>query len=382
MNAIAVEDLHKAYGGTPVLTGLTLEVAAGSFVAVLGASGSGKTTLLRVLAGFEGADRGRVELGGNVVDDGARRAPPEQRRVGYVPQEGALFPHLSVAANVAFGLPRQRRSGRWIGELLELVGLAGLERRRPHELSGGQQQRVALARALAIEPAIVLLDEPFAALDPELRATTRADVKAALSAVGATAVLVTHDQDEALSMADEVAILAGGRIAQSGPPQRIYRAPVDSDIARFLGDANLLPARLNGSQAETDLGVLRLTSSQPAGADEQGMVLIRPEEVCLCGEGDCQGLLTARVEAIEYYGHDARVTLSVEGRRPGLRLLARTSGAEAPPLASRVGLTLPAEVHALIDCPRTGRDGVLAIEYSAPAAAAAATDAVAPPPGR
>jgi iron(III) transport system ATP-binding protein len=366
MNSIVVEDLHKAYGATPVLTGLSLEVPTGSFTAVLGASGSGKTTLLRVLAGFEGADRGCVRLCGNTVDDGARRAPPEQRRVGYVPQEGALFPHLNVAANVAFGLPRQRRGSAWISELLELVGLAGLERRRPHELSGGQQQRVALARALAIDPAIVLLDEPFAALDPELRATTRADVKAALGAVGATAVLVTHDQDEALSLADEVAILAGGRIAQAGAPQRIYRAPVDSDIARFLGDANLLPARLNGTHAETDLGVLRLTRSQPAGAGERGMVLIRPEEVCLCGEGDCQGLLTARVEAIEYYGHDARVTLSLEGRAAGMRLLARTSGAEAPPLASRVGLTLPAEVHALIDCPRGERDPVLAIEYSAP----------------
>ncbi|MEA2267221.1 MAG: iron(III) transport system ATP-binding protein [Solirubrobacteraceae bacterium] len=369
MNAIQVEDLHKAYGDHPVLTGLSLEVPTGSFVAVLGASGSGKTTLLRVLAGFEGADRGTVSLGGNVVDDGSRRAAPEHRRVGYVPQEGALFPHLSVAANVAFGLPRSRRGTAWIGELLELVGLGGLERRRPHELSGGQQQRVALARALAIDPAIVLLDEPFAALDPELRATTRAEVKAALAAVGATSVLVTHDQDEALSLADEVAILVGGRIAQSGAPQRIYRAPVDSDIARFLGDANLLPARLNGTHAETDLGVLRLTTRQPAGADERGLVLIRPEEVCLCGEGECQGLLTARVEAIEYYGHDARVTLSLEGRAAGMRLLARTSGAEAPPLASRVGLTLPAEVHALIDCPRgdAARDPILPIEYSTPA---------------
>jgi iron(III) transport system ATP-binding protein len=373
MNAIAVEDLHKSYGGTPVLIGLSLGVAAGSFVAVLGASGSGKTTLLRVLAGFEGADRGRVELGGNVVDDGVRRAPPEQRRVGYVPQEGALFPHLSVAANVAFGLPRQRRSSAWRGARLERAGLPAPPPPRPHQLSGGQQQRVALARALAIDPAIVLLDEPFAALDPELRATTRADVKAALAAVGATAVLVTHDQDEALSLADEVAILAGGRIVQAGAPQRIYRAPADSDIARFLGDANLLPARINGSHAETDLGVLRLTASQPEGADAQGMVLIRPEEVCLCGEGECQGLLTARVEAIEYYGHDARVTLSVEGRAPGLRLLARTAGAEAPPLASRVGLRLPAEVHALIDCPRTGRDAVLPIEYSSPDAAGAAS---------
>ncbi len=380
MNAIVVEGLHKAYGSSPVLAGLSLEVETGSFVAVLGASGSGKTTLLRVLAGFEGADAGRIELCGNVVDDGGRRAPPEQRRVGYVPQEGALFPHLTVAANVAFGLPRQRRASSWIGELLELVGLAGLERRRPHELSGGQQQRVALARALAVDPAIVLLDEPFAALDPELRATTRTDVKLALAAVGATSVLVTHDQDEALSLADEVAILAGGRIAQSGAPQRIYRAPVDAGIARFLGDANLLPARLNGNHAETDLGVLRLTTSQPAGADGRGMVLIRPEEVCLCGEGECQGLLTARVEAIEYYGHDARVTLSLEGRAAGLRLLARTSGAEAPPLASRVGLTLPAEVHALIDCPREP-DPVLRIEYSSPGdgSPAAAGGTVGPP---
>jgi iron(III) transport system ATP-binding protein len=345
-NAITVTDLVKGYGAAPVLTGLSLDVAPGSFVAVLGASGSGKTTLLRVLAGFESADAGSVSLCGEVVDDGSRRAPPERRRVGYVPQEGALFPHIDVAANVAFGLPRakRRRGGAWIEELLELVGLAGLGKRRPHELSGGQQQRVALARALAVEPAIVLLDEPFAALDPELRATTRADVKKALTAVAATAVLVTHDQDEALSMADEVAILARGRIAQSGAPQCIYRAPVDCEIARFLGDANLLPAQLDGTRAETSLGVLRLTCAQ--AANPRGMVLIRPEEVCLCDAGaDCR--LTGRVEAIEYYGHDARVTLTVEGR--DMRLLARISGAQAPPLASRVGLRLPNEVHALAD---------------------------------
>ena len=343
-NAISVAGLDKAYGAAPVLSGLSLEVASGSFVAVLGVSGSGKTTLLRVLAGFESADAGSVSLCGELVDDGSRRAPPERRRVGYVPQEGALFPHIDVAANVAFGLPRarRRRGGDWIEELLELVGLAGLGRRRPHELSGGQQQRVALARALAVEPAIVLLDEPFAALDPELRATTRADVKAALTAVAATAVLVTHDQDEALSMADEVAILARGRIAQSGAPQRIYRAPVDCEIARFLGDANLLPARLDGQTAETSLGVLRLTCA--AATDPDGMVLIRPEEVCLCpAGGDCR--LNGRVEAIEYYGHDARVTLTVEGR--DLRLLARISGASAPAVASRVGVRLPDEVHAL-----------------------------------
>ena len=243
MTDLAVVGLDKAFGDHPVLTGVDLHVPAGSLTAILGPSGSGKTTLLRVLAGFERADAGTVTIGSRVVDGPGVQVAPERRRIGYVPQEGSLFPHLTVAANVGFGLPRRHRRGPLIAELLEAVGLSGLGSRYPHQLSGGQQQRVALARALAIQPKIVLLDEPFASLDAHLRASIRADVQQLLRDRGTTAVLVTHDQDEALSTADLVAVLRDGRIAQCGTPLDLYARPADAEIARFIGDANLLEAR-------------------------------------------------------------------------------------------------------------------------------------------
>ena len=210
MRQVAVTGLHKAFGAHPVLTGVDLEVPAGSLTAILGPSGSGKTTLLRLLAGFERADAGTISIGDSLVDGPGVYVAPERRRIGYVPQEGSLFPHLTVEANVGFGLAaRDRRAGR-AASMLEMVGLAGLGRRYPHQLSGGQQQRVALARALAIQPAVVLLDEPFASLDAHLRASVRADVQDIFRRAGTTAVLVTHDQDEALSVADRVAALRDG----------------------------------------------------------------------------------------------------------------------------------------------------------------------------
>jgi iron(III) transport system ATP-binding protein len=322
MNAVSVSGLAKAFGATSVLDGLDLAVPAGELVAVLGASGCGKSTLLRVLAGFEAADRGVVRIGETVVDDGVRRVPASRRRVGHVPQEGALFPHLDVRANIAFGLPReQRRGGPRVAELIASLGLAGLERRRPHELSGGQQQRVALARALAPRPAVVLLDEPFSALDPDLRASTRTDIRAALKALGTTTILVTHDQDEALSLADHVALLRGGRIAQAGTPQELYRTPADAETACFLGEANLLPG-------------------------EDGLLLIRPEELRLSAPRD-GAWRTAVVVAVEYFGHDARVQLRCEGPQGAQQLIARTSGSEAPSVGERVALTPPAAAHVI-----------------------------------
>ena len=206
---VAISGLESSYGTTRVLRGLDLVVTRGDIACVLGPSGCGKTTLLRVLAGFLPAEAGTVSIGGRVVDDGRHCVAPEDRRVGYVPQEGALFPHLTVAGNVGFALARRSRRQRAlrrgrVEELLELVGLAGFGHRRPDELSGGQQQRVALARALICEPDLVLLDEPFAALDASLRHRLRLDVRAALAAAGVTAILVTHDQTEALSLGDQV----------------------------------------------------------------------------------------------------------------------------------------------------------------------------------
>ena len=252
---LTISGLYKGFGSHPVLTGLALTVPAGSLTAILGPSGSGKTTLLRLLAGFDRPDRGTVTIGERLVDGEGTHVHPEHRRIGYVPQEGGLFPHLTVAGNVGFGVPRARRSGR-VQELLELVGLADLARRYPHQLSGGQQQRVALARALAIEPDVVLLDEPFASLDAHMRATVREEVQRILSATNTTTLLVTHDQDEALSLADYVAVLRSGRIAQHATPQNLYARPIDDELARFVGEANLLEGTLEGASVQTPLGLL------------------------------------------------------------------------------------------------------------------------------
>ena len=308
MTELTVQGLHKAFGPHPVLAGLDLTVPAGSLTAILGPSGSGKTTLLRVLAGFEQADAGTVRIGPWVVDGPGQHAyvPPEKRRIGYVPQEGSLFPHLTVAANVGFGLPPKSRRGPRIGELLEAVGLAGMGKRYPHQLSGGQQQRVALARALAIEPSLILLDEPFAALDAHLRASVRTDVQSVFRSAGTTAILVTHDQDEALSMADRVAVLRGGRIAQCAAPQDLYIRPADPQLAEFIGDANLLNGQLVAGGVRTIFGELQLAGG---GELEPGQVtvLVRPEqlEVRERVNGHSESGVAGRVVACEYYGHDA-----------------------------------------------------------------------------
>src|SRR5690606_15057930 len=265
------------------------DVPAGALTAVLGPSGCGKTTLLRCVAGFERVDAGEIRVGTRLVAGPRLHAAPERRRVAVVPQEGALFPHLSVAGNVAYGLDRAaRRSGR-VEEVLALVGLAGYGDRMPHQLSGGQQQRVAVARALAPRPPLVLLDEPFSALDASLRAELRHDVRQALRADGATAVLVTHDQGEALSMADRVAVMRDGRIVQYGTPAEVYGQPVDAWVADFVGEAVLLPARADDAVAHTPLGPVAC-----AGADRgEVTVLIRPEQVRVLPDPQAAPAVTA-----------------------------------------------------------------------------------------
>jgi iron(III) transport system ATP-binding protein len=353
MTQLVVTGLHKAFGDHPVLTGLDLEVPAGSLTAILGPSGSGKTTLLRVLAGFDRADAGTVTIGDAVVDGPHVHLPPERRRIGYVPQEGSLFPHLTVAANVGFGLPAKLRKGPATAELLDAVGLAGLGSRYPHQLSGGQQQRVALARALAIRPKIVLLDEPFASLDAHLRASVRADVHALLAETGVTGILVTHDQDEALSTADRVAVLRDGRIVQCDAPQALYDRPADADIARFIGDANLVEGVLDTGSVDTVLGRLRIeVPGQPAAmAPGPATVLIRPEQIELHA-----GLVSARpatgyrpdphdgaelcgrVVSYGYHGHDAVIHVQPDHDAAAPTIIVRTLGGRQLPPGSPVTL--------------------------------------------
>lgn len=339
MTELRVEGLSKSYGGPEaprVLDGLDLTVPGGALAAVLGPSGCGKTTLLRIVAGFLRADAGTVTVGGRVLTGPGTQLPPERRRIGIVPQEGALFPHLSVARNVAFGLSGQDRAerGRRTGEMLELVGLSGYGERMPHELSGGQQQRVALARALAPRPALVLLDEPFNALDSALRAGVRADVRAALRLSGATALLVTHDQQEALSTADLVAVVRDGRVAQCGTPEQVYRRPADPWVAGFVGDAVLLPATADGGTATTPLGPVPL--AQGTGT---GTVLLRPEQLELLGPESAA--VTGTVTDVRFYGHDAMVSVAVDGL--GATVQIRTSGTLTARPGDRTGIRATGE---------------------------------------
>jgi iron(III) transport system ATP-binding protein len=260
--------------------------------------------------------------------------PAHRRGIGYVPQEGGLFPHLTVAGNIAFGLPRRlRRDARRIDALLDLVGLdAELAGRSPHQLSGGQQQRVALARALAPEPAVVLLDEPFSSLDAALREDTRRAVVAALTATGATAVLVTHDQSEALSTADQVAVLRGGRLVQLTDPRTLYRRPADLDVATFVGESVVVEAVVRDGRASSVLGELELAG---AAADGTARVLLRPEQLRLTAPG--AGGLQARVGSVDFYGHDSRVWLELPG---GATVTARLEGADLPSAGDLVGVEI------------------------------------------
>ena len=340
MTALALAGLRKAFGTHAVLAHIDLEVASGELLAVLGSSGSGKTTLLRLICGFERSGGGTIRLGNDLVSGPGLHVPPERRRVGYVAQDGALFPHLSVAGNIAFGLSRrERRKRHRVAELLELVGLpVAYADRPPQELSGGEQQRVSLARALAPQPGLVLLDEPFSSLDAGLRVETRQAVAAALRRTGATAVLVTHDQAEALSMGDAVAVLRGGALVQVAEPEMLYRRPVDIALARFLGDTVVLPGQAGGGVVRCALGTFSLVAPVGEGAVE---VLIRPEQIRLTVPGEGH---PATVEAVTYYGHDCSVALQAAGL-PG-RLKALVPGYACPATGATVGLRVEGPVAA------------------------------------
>jgi iron(III) transport system ATP-binding protein len=334
---LSVSGLSKAFGETPVLDGLDLEVPAGSLTAILGPSGCGKTTLLRLLGGFEHTDRGSIRLGERVLADQRSHLAPERRAIGFVPQEGALFPHLDVAANVGFGLPRSKRRGARVEELLELVGLGAMAERFPHQLSGGQQQRVALARALAPSPAVVLLDEPFDALDAGLRAQVRGEVRAALGEAGATGLLVTHDHEEALSIADLVAVMRDGRIVQFADPQTLYRDPVDADVATFVGEAVVLEGRPEDGGVQTHLGHLRTRGAAIGGGRRAVTVMLRPEQIlCRAGEGHPgpHGLVLSTA----FYGHDATARIALE--ESGREVVARSAGHLLPKVGERVAIAV------------------------------------------
>jgi len=283
MSSLTLSGISKRLGDLPVLSDVSLDLERGSRLAVVGASGSGKSTLLRLIGGFDRPDAGTIRAG-EVEFSGPRAFVPAHRRgVGYVAQDGALFPHLTVRQNMGFGLRRAPSRERRVRDVAELVGLDdALLERHPHELSGGQQQRVALARALAPAPRIILLDEPFSALDTGLRAATREAVVAALERSDVTTVLVTHDQDEALSFGHRIAVIMNGTITQAGPPADVFRRPASAEVATFLGDAILLPGTVAGGIAHCHLGrvpVVRLTDG--ASAEGAAQLLLRPAQITL-----------------------------------------------------------------------------------------------------
>ncbi|RIV40856.1 ABC transporter ATP-binding protein [Micromonospora radicis] len=321
MSDVVLSGVVKRYGRVTALAGADVSVPSGQLTAVLGPSGCGKTTLLRCLAGFERIDGGEIRIDGDRVAGGGRHVPTHRRNIAVVPQEGALFPHLSVADNVGYGLDRAARRSDRVEQVLALVGLAGYGARMPHQLSGGQQQRVAVARALAPRPSVVLLDEPFSALDAGLRAGLRQDVREALRADGATGVLVTHDQGEALSVADKVVVLRDGRVVQAAAPTTVYREPVDPWVAGFVGDAVLLPAVVEQGAARTALGVVPVAGPV---TDGPVTVLVRPEQVRFTAG---PGAVTATVLRHDFHGHDALVGLRLAD---GTRITARILDGAAP----------------------------------------------------
>ena len=354
MNTLELTSLYKSFGSRAALENVNLSVPAGSRTAIVGPSGSGKTTLLRMIAGFEFPDKGSISLNGQTLVNGSTEVPAHQRLIGYVPQDGALFPHMTVADNIGFGLPGSAASKQdRIAELMDMVALdAHMKRRWPHELSGGQQQRVALARALAQKPRLMLLDEPFSALDTGLRASMRKAVARLLSDAGITTILVTHDQAEALSFADQLAVMRQGRLVQAGRPLDLYLRPHDEETALFLGDAVVIPAWVEGGVATCELGRIHVHNTGHSGAAQ---IMLRPEQLQLSSQlqervDGCLGVVTE----CDFGGNTCTLTVELKTPSPALKglpsnrsLLVRSPGIQAPLTGSTVHITTVGHAHVL-----------------------------------
>ena len=307
-----VQNLVRRFGNSLALDGASLDANAGEIVALLGPSGCGKTTTLRIVAGFEAADAGHVMLGGEEIG----RLPPHKRDIGLVFQDYALFPHMSVFDNVAYGLKRRgiakAERAQTVGRVLETVRLSGYEARRPAQLSGGQQQRVALARALAIQPRLLLLDEPLSNLDAKLRGVLQTELREILARVGTTTLIVTHDQEEAMALADRIAVMRRGRTLQLGTPRQVYERPATRFVAEFLGKSLWLDGKLDGTRFAADAGFVLRCAPAPLSAARYGLML-RPEALRLdtaIGDGDG---FPARVKSVRYRGHANLVELDIVG---------------------------------------------------------------------
>jgi iron(III) transport system ATP-binding protein len=341
LSDLTLRGVEKSFDASSVIRGVDLTVPHAAVTAILGPSGCGKTTLLRLIAGFDDPSDGMIILGDTKLYESGRSMPPEKRRIGFVVQEGALFPHLTVGENITFGLPRaQRHDSSIVARLLKQVGLeAQFGTRYPHQLSGGQQQRVALARALAPEPSVILLDEPFSSLDSRLRESTRRAILETLRSTATTTVIVTHDQAEALSMADQVAVMDAGRFIDVGEPTRIYRRPATREAAYSTGDAIVFPATVRAGRATFALGSWATFSDIDDGTCE---VMIRPEQLQIC-TNDQSGAVRAHVVESIFYGHEVVVQLRLED---GSSLPVRSTARAIPRDGDVVGVRVAEPIHA------------------------------------
>lgn len=343
MAGVELRNVTKRFGAVTALDGINLTVGDGEIVGLLGPSGCGKTTALRLIAGFESPDAGEIYVGERLAAGTGRWVPPERRNVGMVFQDYALFPHLTAAGNVAFGLKSGNGARRRVQEVLDLVGLGDYGSRYPHELSGGQQQRLALARALAPRPASLLLDEPFSNLDAALRCQMRHEVRSILKHEGVTAVFVTHDQKDAFAICDRIAVMRDGRVEQVGTPRELYSLPATEFVARFVGLSNVLPGRMADSHIEglacvaTELGLLPCHPGCP-GTSGEVAVCVRPEWFQLDPAGPLRGI----VRSVLYEGDMVEVIVMMVGMQGTREVTMRVHAAEAPVPGSEVRFRLEA----------------------------------------
>ncbi|MDB5555295.1 MAG: transporter ATP-binding protein [Rhizobium sp.] len=349
MTYLSIRALERRFGSVTALAGVDLDVKERSRTAIVGPSGSGKTTLLRLIAGFDTPDGGSISLDGKTIVDGRQSVPAHKRGIGVIAQDGALFPHLDIGDNIGFGIDRSEphRDDR-IAALAETVGLKqSMLERRPDQLSGGQQQRVAIARALAREPRLMLLDEPFSALDTGLRSAMRKAVGDILDNAGVTTILVTHDQSEALSFADQVAVMDSGSLAQVGTPRELYFRPKNRMVAEFLGESIVLPAKFEDGMAICSFG--RLSLFEPHRASTH--VMIRPEQVTMSrGRPDAANACEAVVTGVEFAGSQCLVILELVTRieaAASSQIVLHASGYDLPEQGESVRLSVKGHVHAM-----------------------------------
>jgi spermidine/putrescine ABC transporter ATP-binding subunit len=334
---VSISDVRRRFGDVVALDGVSFEIRQNEFFALLGPSGCGKTTLLRILAGLEQPDSGTITLDGNDL----LSVPTHKRPINLMFQSYALFPHLNVEKNVGYGLAREKRPKDEIRErvadVLSAVGLSGLGRRRPSELSGGQRQRVALARAIVKRPRLLLLDEPLAALDRKIRAEMQMELKRLQHEVGITFVVVTHDQEEAMSMADRIAVMHDGHLEQLAPPVELYERPRSLFVAGFIGDTNLLPGRVTGGKVALELGAVWALPYGSADERDPVTVSVRPEQLALVAEAD--GHLTGEIVDVTFFGGVSHVAVRVAGADDPV--VVALAGSTAHRTGQRVGITVP-----------------------------------------